>query len=80
MCRLNRITLLIFIYLSTLTFAQNLIIGSTMNGGTFDNGTLFQINLSNDQFKTLLHFEGLNRGASPELGLTKYRFLAVWCY
>lgn len=53
----------------TLVLAGGVLYGTTVNGGTSGNGTLFALNLATTNFTVYHQFTGGNDGASPHGGL-----------
>jgi uncharacterized repeat protein (TIGR03803 family) len=55
--------------LAGLILTENILYGTTFQGGTNQAGTIFSFNLTNNDFRVVYSFEGLSDGGSPNGGV-----------
>lgn len=56
-------------YYAGLVLSGNTLYGTTQNGGSSDDGTVFAVNTAGTGFTNLYNFTGVNDGANPQAGL-----------
>jgi uncharacterized repeat protein (TIGR03803 family) len=58
---------------SLMQASDNHLYGLTYQGGSSNLGLMFQFNISNDSFKIMVEFDGVNKGSNPHSSLIEVR-------